>query len=83
MNIIFAVPDHKNATYQRLSRSISGSSTGTLENNSQNVVALVSSEYEVITFIINDNIHIIINLHKISFHTLHFSSRYPDKLIEN
>ncbi|KYQ55161.1 Integrin beta-PS [Trachymyrmex zeteki] len=46
MNIIFAVPDHKNATYQRLSRSISGSSTGTLENDSQNVVALVSSEYE-------------------------------------
>ncbi|KAL6266653.1 hypothetical protein P5V15_003493 [Pogonomyrmex californicus] len=46
MNIIFAVPDHKNATYQRLSRSISGSSTGTLDNNSQNVVALVSSEYE-------------------------------------
>lgn len=47
MNIIFAVPDHKNATYQRLSRSISGSSTGTLENESRNVVALVSSEYEV------------------------------------
>ncbi|XP_077255158.1 integrin beta-PS isoform X1 [Temnothorax americanus] len=46
MNIIFAVPDHKNATYQRLSSSISGSSTGTLENDSQNVVALVSSEYE-------------------------------------
>jgi len=55
MNIIFAVPDHKNATYQRLSRSISGSSTGTLENDSQNVVALVSSEYEVIIFIINNN----------------------------
>lgn len=67
MNIIFAVPDHKSATYQRLSRSISGSSIGTLENDSQNVVALVSSEYEVITFIINDNIHIhiIINLHKL------------------
>jgi len=48
MNIIFAVPDHKNVTYQRLSQHISGSSTGTLENESQNVVALVSSEYEVI-----------------------------------
>ncbi|XP_012529707.2 integrin beta-PS isoform X2 [Monomorium pharaonis] len=48
MNIIFAVPDHKSATYQRLSRSISGSSTGTLENNSQNVVALVRNEYEKI-----------------------------------
>lgn len=48
MNIIFAVPDHKIATYQRLSQSISGSSTGTLENESQNVVALVSNEYEVI-----------------------------------
>lgn len=48
MNIIFAVPDHKNVTYQLLSRHISGSSTGTLENESQNVVALVSSEYEVI-----------------------------------
>lgn len=46
MYIIFAVPDHKNATYQRLSRSISGSSTATLENDGQNVVALVSSEYE-------------------------------------
>ncbi|KAM0732640.1 Integrin beta-PS [Formica fusca] len=46
MNIIFAVPDHKIATYQRLSQSISGSSTGTLENESQNVVALVSNEYE-------------------------------------
>jgi len=54
MNIIFAVPDHKNATYQRLSHSISGSSTGTLENDSQNVVALVSSEYEVIIFVINN-----------------------------
>lgn len=50
MNIIFAVPDHKNATYQRLSDSISGSLTGILENDSQNVVALVSSQYEVITF---------------------------------
>lgn len=56
MNVIFAVPDHKNDTYQRLSRSISGSSTGTLENDSKNVVALVSSEYEVITFIIKDKI---------------------------
>jgi len=55
MNIIFAVPDHKNATYQQLSHSISGSSTGTLENDSQNVVALVSSEYEVIIFVINNN----------------------------
>jgi len=55
MNIIFAVPNHKSVTYQRLSHSISGSSTGTLENDSQNVVALVSSEYEVIIFVINNN----------------------------
>lgn len=47
MNIIFAVPSQKNGTYQLLSRSISGSSIGTIERDSQNVVALVSGEYEV------------------------------------
>lgn len=73
MNIIFAVPDHKNATYQRLSRSISGSSTGTLENDSQNVVDLVKSEYEVITSVINDIIYVIINLYKLSSYVSHFN----------
>ncbi|EFN88858.1 Integrin beta-PS [Harpegnathos saltator] len=46
INIIFAVPSGKNSTYSDLSRVISGSSTGILEDNSQNVVDLVSGEYE-------------------------------------
>ncbi|XP_043285447.1 integrin beta-PS-like [Venturia canescens] len=46
VNIIFAVPGHKNSTYQLLSRSLSGTSVGLLEHNSQNVVSLVSGEYE-------------------------------------
>ncbi|EZA50855.1 Integrin beta-PS [Ooceraea biroi] len=46
MSIIFAVPDHKNGTYQRLSRRISGSSTGTLRKDSKNVADLVKKEYE-------------------------------------
>ncbi|CAL7946615.1 unnamed protein product [Xylocopa violacea] len=46
MNIIFAVPSQRNTTYQLLSGSISGSSVGTIDHNSQNVVALVSGEYE-------------------------------------
>ncbi|XP_020286322.1 integrin beta-PS-like [Pseudomyrmex gracilis] len=45
INIIFAVAD-KDATYQRLSQRVSGSSTGTLDNDSENVVALVRGEYE-------------------------------------
>lgn len=47
MNIIFAVPLNKNTTYSVLSRSISGSSTGILKGNSENVIGLVSGEYEV------------------------------------
>ncbi|KOC68093.1 Integrin beta-PS [Habropoda laboriosa] len=46
MNIIFAVPGHKKDTYQLLSRSISGSRIGIIGQKSQNVVALVSGEYE-------------------------------------
>ncbi|XP_076245991.1 integrin beta pat-3-like [Calliopsis andreniformis] len=46
MNIIFAVPKKQNETYYLLSQSISGSSIGMLDYNSQNVVALVSGEYE-------------------------------------
>ncbi|XP_026673834.1 integrin beta-PS-like isoform X2 [Ceratina calcarata] len=46
INIIFAVIGKKNSTYQSLSQRISGSSIGTIERNSQNVVALVSGEYE-------------------------------------
>lgn len=48
INIIFAIPPNMIKIYNSLSRSISGSSTGTLKDDSQNVVALVSSEYEVI-----------------------------------
>lgn len=47
MNIIFAVTSNRNETYQLLSRSIRGSSIGTIERNSKNVVALISGEYEV------------------------------------
>ncbi|XP_014480334.1 PREDICTED: integrin beta-PS-like isoform X1 [Dinoponera quadriceps] len=46
MNIIFAVPKGKNTTYSDLSRSISGSSIGILEGNSENVKDLVRGEYE-------------------------------------
>ncbi|KAG7201582.1 hypothetical protein KM043_004327 [Ampulex compressa] len=46
MNIIFAVPRHISAVYELLSKSVSGSSIGTLESDSQNVVSLVSGEYE-------------------------------------
>ncbi|XP_032670659.1 integrin beta-PS-like isoform X2 [Odontomachus brunneus] len=46
MNIIFAVPHIRNITYSELSRKISGSSTGILKDNSENVIALVSKEYE-------------------------------------
>nr|XP_012225668.1 PREDICTED: integrin beta-PS-like [Linepithema humile] len=46
INIIFAVSPDMIKIYNSLSRSISGSSTGTLKDDSQNVVALVSSEYE-------------------------------------
>ncbi|CAK9831191.1 Integrin beta-PS [Anthophora retusa] len=46
MNIIFAVPSHKNKTYHLLSRRISGSRIGIIGENSENVVALVRGEYE-------------------------------------
>ncbi|XP_076668344.1 integrin beta-PS [Andrena cerasifolii] len=46
MNIIFAVPHAQETTYSQLSQSIRGSSIGTIEKDSQNVVALVSGEYE-------------------------------------
>ncbi|XP_016773439.2 integrin beta-PS [Apis mellifera] len=57
MNIIFAVTSNRNETYQLLSRSIRGSSIGTIERNSRNVVALVSGEYEklVNTIIMTDD----------------------------
>ena len=47
INIIFAVPVHRNLTYQLLTNSISASSIGLLENDSKNIVALISQEYEV------------------------------------
>ncbi|XP_043480175.1 integrin beta-PS-like [Leptopilina heterotoma] len=46
INIIFAVPPDENITYYLLSKSIFGSSIGLLENDSTNVVALISNEYE-------------------------------------
>ena len=46
INIIFAVPLHRNVTYQLLTTSISGSSIGLLDNESNNVVALIRKEYE-------------------------------------
>ncbi|XP_054006047.1 integrin beta-PS-like [Hylaeus anthracinus] len=46
MNIIFAVTNYRNATYQLLSRSISGSSVGTIQKNLKNIVTLISSEYK-------------------------------------
>lgn len=62
MNIIFAVTSNRNETYQLLSRSIRGSSIGTIERNSRNVVALVSGEYEV--FHLNHSLpNIIIHVH--------------------
>lgn len=60
MNIIFAVTSNRNETYQLLSRNIRGSSIGTIERNSKNVVALVSGEYEVFSLSINFRITIII-----------------------
>jgi len=48
INIIFAVPPNMTKIYNSLSRSISGSSIGTLKDDSQNVVALVSGEYKVL-----------------------------------
>ncbi|XP_012274157.1 integrin beta-PS isoform X2 [Orussus abietinus] len=46
VNVIFAVPNYENETYQLLSQRISGSAIGLLEKDSKNVVALVSGEYE-------------------------------------
>ncbi|XP_033208227.1 integrin beta-PS-like isoform X2 [Belonocnema kinseyi] len=46
INIIFAVPIQRNLTYQLLTNSISGSSIGLLDNESNNVVALIRKEYE-------------------------------------
>ncbi|XP_016841340.1 integrin beta-PS [Nasonia vitripennis] len=46
INIIFAVPEHMNTTYQILTTRIAGSSIGLFENEAANVVSLVSKEYE-------------------------------------
>ncbi|XP_066589275.1 integrin beta-PS-like [Prorops nasuta] len=46
MNIIFAVTSDKHATYQTLSSAISGSSVGSIVNDSRNVVQLITDEYE-------------------------------------
>ncbi|KAH0953620.1 hypothetical protein HN011_000489 [Eciton burchellii] len=46
MNIIFVVPDSKNAIYNRLSERVSGSSTGTLKKDSKNIIDLVKNEYK-------------------------------------
>lgn len=47
INIIFAVPELMNTTYQILTTRIAGSSIGLFENEAANVVSLVSKEYEV------------------------------------
>ncbi|XP_058789061.1 integrin beta-PS-like [Phymastichus coffea] len=46
INIIFVVPEHMNATYQLLTKSIGGSFIGILENDINDVVSLVSKQYE-------------------------------------
>lgn len=47
MNIIFAVTNDKHSIYEMLSGNIKGSSSSSIDNDSKNVVALVSREYEV------------------------------------
>ncbi|XP_043487353.1 integrin beta-PS-like [Polistes fuscatus] len=50
VNIIFAMPTKKNSKFYRLYRNlseiISGSSIDTIENNGENIVALISRQYE-------------------------------------
>lgn len=46
VNVIFAVSNEVNATYHVISKCISGSSVGTMGNKSQNIVELISGEYE-------------------------------------
>ncbi|XP_043256533.1 integrin beta-PS-like isoform X1 [Colletes gigas] len=46
MNIIFAIVKGAEEAYQQLSGSISGSSIGTLDDDSKNIVTLISGEYE-------------------------------------
>ncbi|KFM66785.1 Integrin beta-PS, partial [Stegodyphus mimosarum] len=49
VNIIFAVTSDQVKLYEKLSRLLTGSSTGKLENDSSNVVDLVRQQYDKIT----------------------------------
>ncbi|XP_076279784.1 integrin beta-PS [Lasioglossum baleicum] len=46
VNIIFAITKSVSTNYELLSRSIGGSSTGIIDKDSRNVVALISGEYK-------------------------------------
>ncbi|XP_015432904.1 PREDICTED: integrin beta-PS-like [Dufourea novaeangliae] len=49
VNIIFAVTAYYQELYRLLSKCISGSSIGTIDDDSKNIVALISGEYEKLT----------------------------------
>lgn len=50
INIIFAVTKDQADLYTHLSKKLTGSSTGTLDEDSANVVDLVRQQYEVSNF---------------------------------
>lgn len=49
--MIFAVTAEQTSVYERLGQHIEGASTGTLSENSENVVELVKDQYSVRHFI--------------------------------
>lgn len=49
MNIIFAVTNRSKELYEQLVGSITGASTGVLDEDSSNVVSLIEAEYAVCT----------------------------------
>ena len=50
INIIFAVTKEKQSAYDRLSKVVEGASSGTLSNDSSNVVELIKDQYNVSYF---------------------------------
>jgi len=49
VNIIFAVTENQSDTYRELIKLVEGSTTGTLKNDSSNIVELIRAEYDKIT----------------------------------
>lgn len=47
INMIFAVTAEQTSVYERLKQHIEGSTTGTLSDNSENIVELVKDQYSV------------------------------------